>query len=345
MEKLKKCINEIVYFVVFIAFISFCFLNFLEFEIGETTYYLNVYQLMSGYSSQDFTISSNYIVIFFYVLVSISVILVAIRGVFKIFDKNIKTLDYFTLVFLILSFILILLTSTITSNFSNVKELNASVDNHDVGVIMLLICILLMSLETLRSVFEGTKYTTHDVVEISCLIALAIVFDKFASIKIGQTGGSFNFSGIPLLIICLRHGPLKGLISCSLVFGFLTCVLDGYGLHTYPFDYLIAFSGYALCGLAYYLFDKYFIKPEKDNSQTRALISIAISYLAGAIGVMITRMIGSTISSMIYYGYELYPALAYNALYVCPSAAVCFGCCILLLYPTYTINKQFPINK
>ena len=75
-------------------------------------------------------------------------------------------------------------------------------------------------------------FSVKDIVEISMLVAISILLDKFVKIPFGLTGGSINIAMVPLFVISLRHGWFKTLISCGVVFGFITCLLDDYGLFT-----------------------------------------------------------------------------------------------------------------
>ena len=212
-----------------------------------------------------------------------------------------------------------------------------------VGFALVMISLILMILGMLREAFANTHFTIQEVVEMAMLIALAIALDKLTLWK-APTGGSINLAGIPLLILAMRFGPLKGMLGASVVFGLLSCLIDGYGFHTYPFDYFIAFAGYGACGLAYWLLSKYAFK--KDTT-THKLLALNIAFVIGGISVLVTRMVGSTASSMIYWGMadDLPGALLYNIGYVGPSAAIVTAACCALSYPLMMINKRFPVKK
>lgn len=344
MEKIKNILSkfgtEIFYILFFIMFLGCSAIGLYKIELNENEYLLSVYFLLTGGTIESVVFKPDFIIIFIVALVLISLILVVISKVFELKNKKTKNLNSINFGLLVLSFVLFILSSIISANYSYISENNISLEFNDAGFITIMIALGGMLVTLLRNVFNDVKYTTKDIVEISILVSLAIVLDKFASFDIGATGGSFNLSGIPLLIICLRHGALKGLISSSVVFGLLTCLLDGYGLQTYPFDYLIAFSGYALCGLSYKLLNKFSEKGLKQET-----VSIVISFLFGALGVLITRMVGSTISSVVYWNYDLVTALSYNILYVGPSATICFAVCAALTYPILKINHLFPVVR
>lgn len=345
MEKLKNFVvnfgQEIIYLLFFALFFIFGLIGLFQVEINEVAYQLNLYFLIGGGYIGEIYFSSNLVLILVAASVSISFILYVFCRLFKQNNDISKVLNSTSLVINALSFILLSLSSIIQNQNlpAELIELETEVEFNDIGIILLLFTIAVLCLVNLRNFFGNVKYKTSEIVEIAMLVSLAIVLDKFASIDVGATGGSFNFSGIPLLIICLRHGPLKGLISSSIIFGLITCLIDGYGLQTYPFDYLIAFSGYALCGIVFRALKNYYVKDSKS-----AITTIIISSLCGAIGVFITRMIGSSISSIYFYNYTLEAALLYNVLYVGPSAAICFVSVCLLAYPIYRINNFFPVK-
>ena len=98
---------------------------------------------------------------------------------------------------------------------------------------------------------QKVLFSVRDICEIALLCSLAIVLGFFCEIKVGQNGGSIGFSMIPLLFICYRHGVLKGFIASAIIYGFASCLYDGYGLHCYPFDYFLAYGSLAIVSLFY----------------------------------------------------------------------------------------------
>ena len=168
------------------------------------------------------------------------------------------------------------------------------------------------------------------------LIATAFVLN-LVKLPITVTGGSINFQMAPLMIIALRRGPLHGLVCGGLIYGLLTCLTDGYGFATYPFDYLIGFGSVAVIGF----FRKFIIGEDIPNYCWKGELFILLS------GIIMTfiRFMGSSISSMVIYGYEFIPALAYNAIYIPVSGAVATGAIMLMYGPIQIISKRFPTNK
>ena len=185
------------------------------------------------------------------------------------------------------------------------------------------------------STISNFHRTTREIAEEGVLIALAFVLN-LAKLPITTSGGSINFQMLPLMIIALRHGPAHGFIAGGIVYGLLTCLTDGYGLVTYPFDYLIAFGSVALMGL----FNKYIMSDEQKTYNIKGIIFIIIG------GVLATffRFIGSTASSMVIYEYKIIPAMEYNAVYITVSGAIALGVLIMIYGPLLRIHHMFPVK-
>lgn len=188
----------------------------------------------------------------------------------------------------------------------------------------------------LSAAYEVRKFTLRDLVEIAMLSALAIVIDVIQHLlpSIGVTGGSIGIATLPLLYIALRHGPLAGFISGGIVYGLITCITDGYGIFLYPFDYLLGFGSVAILG---------FFKPLIfGKGQEKYNVKGEIFIFVGVILSALVRFIGSSLSSIVNYGYTLVAAMAYNVLYVFISALVC-GVILMALYgPLLRLQKSFP---
>lgn len=182
-----------------------------------------------------------------------------------------------------------------------------------------------------------SKISVYEMVGISIFVAIAVVLDMFAQIDIGATGGSIGFAMLPLMIITMRHGPIKGFVASGIIFGFITCLTDGWGFVYFPFDYLLGFGSIALLGI----FNKWTMP--KDDSKVHAKGVILI--IVGVILVMIGRTIASSISSMLFYGYNLTEAIIYQMTYV-PGACGASLIVLLLLYkPLLIVNKRYNVKK
>lgn len=172
-------------------------------------------------------------------------------------------------------------------------------------------------------------FNVHDMVEIAMLVALSIILDQFLKIRVGATGGSINLSGLPLLIISFRHGPFKGFIGGGIVFGFITCLIDGYGPITYPLEYFLSFGIIGFLGF----FSHFITKSFQDNNKRKIIASYALILLSSAV-ILLTRLMGATIDSMLLYEYKFVPALVYNITYIGPSSlfvTICFCALVPIL--------------
>ena len=173
------------------------------------------------------------------------------------------------------------------------------------------------------------RFSTVDVVEISGLVALAVVLDTFVKFSIGSSGGSLNIATLPLFIIALRHGPFKALIAGGFLFGLITCLIDGYGFQTYPLEYLLPFGFPAILGF----FSPYiYINYGKNKRGT--ILSYVIIVLVLVVWFVV-RVLGATVDSMLFWEYEFGPAIIYNLTYCLPSMVAVL---ILLGIGLMTIN-------
>ena len=179
-------------------------------------------------------------------------------------------------------------------------------------------------------------FNVRDIAEIAILCSLAIVIDRFIKIPIASTGGSINLSMVPLYVIALRHGPFKSFIAGGIVFGFITCLLDGYGLICYPLEYLVSFGAVAILGLFGNYINHSF---QKDTKKIFVCYSILIVSIIVAAGI---RFFCGSIDSVILWEYSWPAAFAYQAPYVFISAG---GVLILMciLFPTIKmLNNVYP---
>ena len=171
-------------------------------------------------------------------------------------------------------------------------------------------------------------FNISDMVEIGMMCALALILDlTFFKIRIGQNGGSISLVMFPLAVMSYRKGLIKGFIGCGIVFGFLSCLIDGYGIASYPFDYLAAFGSIGLVGL---------FKTFKFNE--RKLVFQEIFLGVFFVIAVAFRLLFATLSGVILWNTKFFASLAYNAGYILPSG----GIVIVLLLALYKpINKIF----
>ncbi len=190
------------------------------------------------------------------------------------------------------------------------------------------------SVAELSTTESAKKTSTQSIAEDAILIAVAFVLN-FIKLFSMPTGGSVNFQMFPLFIIALRHGPAKGLFASGIVYGLLTCITDGYGLYTFPFDYFIGFGSVAVIGF----FSK-FILNGKDNYNLKGELFIFIAcFLATVI-----RFVGGCTSSMVLYGYTIGASAIYNVGYVGISGLISTAALMALYGPLLKVNKQFPVK-
>lgn len=145
------------------------------------------------------------------------------------------------------------------------------------------------------------------------------------------------------MLIALRRGPASGLICGGLLYGLLTCLTDGYGFATFPFDYLIGFGSVAVVGFARPIAFSRRCLEAPNNAKNLAFGEIAL--LCGGILSTVVRFAGSTASSMVVYGYTFEAAAAYNAVYI-PVSGVCAVVPLMLLYPALLrLERLYPSKK
>ncbi len=195
------------------------------------------------------------------------------------------------------------------------------------------IAFLTLAAVVAMSTTESAKNTTtRSIAEDGMLIALAFVLN-FIKLFAMPTGGSVNFQMLPLFIIALRRGPARGLIAGGLVYGLLTCITDGWGLYTFPFDYFIGFGSVAVVG-----FFRSLILNEKTGYNLKGEIFIFVACMLATV----VRFIGGTTSSMVLYGYDFNAAALYNVGYVFISGLISTVVLMALYGPLVRVNNMFP---
>ena len=182
--------------------------------------------------------------------------------------------------------------------------------------------------------FKAHSFTVRDIVEIAMFVALAVILDiAIFKIKIVASGGSISFVMVPLFVLALRKGFVKGFISLGIIFGLITCMLDGYGFFTFPFDYLLGFGGLALIGIF-----KDIILPKSGKITIKGIIFLVVGVLIG----LVARTIASTISGIVIYQTEFLESLVYQLTYIGPSGGISLAALLVLYKPILLINRLFP---
>ena len=176
---------------------------------------------------------------------------------------------------------------------------------------------------------KKTNFTFNlkDITEIGILCGLAIVLDTFVKIPVFAGGGSINLAMLPLIFIALHKGWFKGFIAGGVIFGLITCFIDGYGIVTYPFDYLVGFGSVAVVGAFRNL-----IICEKLTVKNYIFFGISILLC------MIVRFASSCLSGVIIYEYTFIDSAIYQLTYLGPTILAL----LLILLPSLSIfNSLF----
>ena len=336
-EFLKKNIAYLIAIVMNIAIVGFLFAPLLTYEtkyyVGEEKvkeyFSANIIKLLNG----SITPSWLFIVLLVFIGIAITALIVAL------FVRNNKKANDSVIAIVLIDLALLvaytILTKEIFSYFASDMEMIANFNGAQVGwgagVIIFLSAVEFFAA---ISVSSYSKQSIQGLAEDAMLIAAAFILN-FIKIPLGATGGSINFQMLPLMLIALRRGPVTGFVCGGFIYGLITCLTDGYGFATYPFDYLIAFGSVAVMGF----FNK-FILPKEEGKYPLWLSEILI-FVAGLLSTFV-RFIGGTTSSMVIYGYQFVPALAYNALYIPLSGAAAIIVLMIVLPVLQKLNRKYP---
>lgn len=349
---LKTYFNEILFSVFFIVALSTMALPYSNLEIGEDSgviYFMDVISNGSfTYNGANYALTNTFALLLVGLILLIgSEVVLIVSSFFK--NKKVKViLNSVTLTLLLASLFINLLGGFLIGALDlSAIEASGTLDN-TFGIVFTIL-VILMALISFSNIFDLKKYSIQEICETSILIALAVVLDQFVKIPIQANGGSISFSALPLFIIAIRYGSFKSFVASSFIFGFLTCLLDGYGFQTFPFDYLVALSGYGLVGTAYNFAKRFYVNIEDKSKQRKMqFVYSSIAIIIAAIPVMFVRYAGHMISACILYGYDFINDFAANFLYQSTYVPGAVGCSIagmiLLLEPVIMINRVFPIK-
>ena len=240
-------------------------------------------------------------------------------------DKN-KWISVIAISLTIISALLFSFSKTICGNAVNYSSMSLSVSPIVLAVLSICATLYLNS-----KIFDNYQLNIHDIAEIAIFVSFAFLFDlPFFKIKIVANGGSISLIMLPLILLSLRKGFIKGFIACGIVFGLISCFLDGYGLITYPLDYLLGFGAMAIVGL----FRKYIINPDKKITYQNYLWLFIGTLLA-----MVVRTLTSTLSGIVIYKLDFVSSLVYQLTYMGPSFLVVMALLLILLYPLNRLEK------
>ena len=247
-----------------------------------------------------------------------------VATLFETFSKN-KYLDLGTVLVAVGSIVMLAFIKSIYEDSTGIDSTIVSVGPSIVIAILYMVAVIFICL---RRTSLGVNLNIRDMVEIAMFSAMAIVLDlTFFKFRIGQNGGSISMVMLPLSFMCVRKGFIKGFIGCGIIFGFLSCLIDGYGIVTYPLDYLGAFGSIAIVGLfKTFKFDRFKLVIQE--------VLIAVLFV-----VAVTFRLGfATISGMVLYDTPFLGSLGYNAGYILPSAGFVLAALLILYKP---ISKLF----
>ncbi len=255
-----------------------------------------------------------------------------------------NALCYISIVSSFLAFIFFSMMSYLVLSFNQELETIPGFDGVSATtatyIFFTIICFIVNILISSYIERERRLFTTKEIAEISMMVALAVVLDKI-KIQVGTSGGSINASALPLMILSIRVGFIKGVFASSILFGLITNILDGWGVQTLPFDYMIGFLGYALPGLFYYIFKKTCFK---DSS--KEIGNLILSFVLGSIFAFVIRMFGSGLSSWLIYGLtDIVEIIAFNYIYIGVSSITCLILSICLAPAVDKVNKIFPLKR
>ncbi len=164
-------------------------------------------------------------------------------------------------------------------------------------------------------------------------IGAAVLLDSFLKIRIMGNGGSISIAMVPLFLLALRKGFVKGFIGCGLIYGAINCMIDGYGLMFYPLDYLMAFGSLAIVGL---------FRPLIINKERRLTIKGVIFLILALVLSCVSRLYFATVSGVKMWGMPTYlESLIYNLTYLLPSIGIDIALLVALYKPILSIEKKF----
>lgn len=355
MEKLRKILHEYRnYILCCVCFVSILLLSLVKgarFQINETETFgfLSLADILfkGTLTLGDYSFSLNHTSIIYRIVIVLLICCFACYSIYtfiKIDEKKKKIILGFIFFFNLIGILMLFLQSRIVETVDDVRKIgDVKIKNQMLWSYSTFVALfgLLYSLIIFTEIFSQNKYSVQEITETAVLIALAVVLDRFGTIRYGVNGGSsLNFSAVPLIIIGIRYGYFKGFIASSVIFGVMSCLLDGYGFQTYPFDYFIGFAGYAIVGVFYNLGTKISKKTSK-NQLFFQILFVLISYIP----MTLVRYIGGMSSGYLLYETEFVENFLYQSTYIPVSAAISIGSVIILLPVIGMLNRMYPPYK
>ncbi len=223
---------------------------------------------------------------------------------------------------------------SVPSFFSSLYDIDTP--SYDALTICGLIFIFLSIVILLPLLFDEHRFDTKDIVEMAMLVSLAVVLDlSFLKFRVQANGGSISFEMIPLIILSLRFGVYKGFIGCGVVYGLVSCLIGGYGLQYYIFDYLLAFGSLSIVG---------FFRPLilKKNHDTKYNVIGATILGVSILAACSLKYLCHVIAGVLYWETPWVASFIYSATYVPISSLLTIVVCLLLYKPILMIDKLYP---
>ncbi len=252
-----------------------------------------------------------------------------VATLFLFFDKN-KAIGYLIFICYLVSAVMLFFIPYFYSSLIGVDEESVSMGMY---TIVFAVITIVLAFYSSSYVFKANPFTISDIVEIAMMIALSLVLDLAVfKFKIVPNGGSISFAMVPLFIIALRKGFIKGFISLGVVYGIIDCLIDGYGFITYPLDYLLGFGFLAVIGL----FRKFIFNPQK-----KVTVRGCAFLFAGIVVGCVLRTFASTISGMLLYDMGFFDSMVYQLTYIGPSAVLVLIVMYVLYKPLLVINVKY----
>ena len=278
--------------------------------------------------------AGNGVQVFFCIVYLICPLIACVLLLFTNYFKNLYIVS-------LLLFLLCGVTSIVTKDvfvyvLSNQVNFDYSVHDIYISSVLPTIAFFVSSLLVLSLATNKMEFNVGDITETGILVAIALGlnFIKFLPFP---TGGSVNLQMLPLFVLTLRRGPIKGFIGSGIVYGVISCLTDGYGFAFYPFDYLIGFGSACVLGF----FNPLILSKTQLNYNVKGEIFL----LVGGVLASFVRFIGGCISSMIFYSYSLLAAMEYNALYVFVSGGISIALIMMVYGPLLRVHHYFPPTK
>lgn len=258
--------------------------------------------------------------------------IIPILGLFSVpMSHYFKPIKGMSALFMLMSGILILLLPTILNPEGEKFTYIQLVDYSTIAVALFIFAAVALFI----SDYRADQFTISDISETAMLIAISIVLN-YIKIPLGATGGSINLQIFPLAIMALRFSSSKTFLGAGIIYGLISCLLDGYGLQTFVFEYLIAFGSICILSFA----RKFVVKKGKATVYGAFLI-------AGLIIVStLIRYMAASLDSVLFYNLTFKEGLAYNAIYVLPTGAITLVLVVLFyIKPLFFLNKAFPTTE